>query len=235
MGEQRGRVLYTDGADAAMQMAIDEALARSVQDGPVLRLYRWCTPAISWGYFIEADPGVIGRPGWELVRRPTGGGLVEHGEDLTYTLILPRFTEAALSPAEAFAAANHLVLRALQAVGVPAVSSEEASSPQPLYCATQLVAGDALVGGQKVAGCAARRLRRAMLLQGYLDLPRLGAPVSWSRMAGAMQTAAAAQWPVAWRTDELAASEIALAGELAEHRYRTAAWNYPKKGRVVTA
>ena len=230
-----GRLLRVDGADAAMQMAIDEALARSPQDGPVLRLYQWQCPAISWGYFLKADPDVIGRPGWELVRRPTGGGVVEHGEDVTYTLILQRFTGAALSPTEAFAAANQLVLQALQAVGVPAVASTETSSPQPFYCASQPVAGDALVDGRKVAGCAARRLRRAMLLQGYVDLPRLGAPVSWSRMADAMQAAASTLWPVAWRTDELTASEMTLADDLAERRYRTEAWNYPKKGRVLVS
>ena len=229
-----GRLVRVDGTDAAMQMAIDEALARSPQDGPVLRLYRWQRQAISWGYFLKADPDVIGRPGWELVRRPTGGGVVEHGEDVTYTLILPRFTDVAVSPVAAFAMANQLVLQALQALGVPATLATETSSPQPFYCATQPVAGDALVDGRKVAGCAARRLRQAMLLQGYVDLPRLDAPVSWSHMAEAMQTAAATLWPVAWRTDELTASEMTLADDLAERRYRTEAWNYPQKELALT-
>ena len=216
-----------------MQMAIDEALARSPQDGPVLRLYRWSRPAISWGYFVQVDPDVIGRPGWELVRRPTGGGLVEHGEDLTYTLILPRFADASLVPVEAFATANQLVLKALQVLDVQAGLATETSSPQLFYCATQPVAGDVLVGGHKVAGCAARRLRRAMLLQGYVDLPRLRSPVSWSQMADAMQAAAAALWPVSWCTDELAAAEIALAEELADRRYRTEAWNDSKRGLAL--
>ena len=229
-----GRLLRVDGADAAMQMAIDEALARSSQDGPVLRLYRWQCPAISWGYFVQADPDVIGRPGWELVRRPTGGGLVEHGEDLTYTLILPRFIDVALSPAEAFAAANQLVLNALRVVDVQGILATETASPQPFYCATQPVAGDVLVGGRKVAGCAARRLRRAMLLQGYVDLPHLCAPVSWSRMADAMKAAASTLWPVAWRTDGLTTSEMALADDLAGRRYRTDAWNYPQRELALT-
>src|SRR6187402_3922001 len=75
--------------EAALNMAIDEVLLRTVP-GPLLRVYRWTRPAVSMGYFdriIDAEALADGR---DLVRRWTGGGLVEHGEDVTYTLIVPR-------------------------------------------------------------------------------------------------------------------------------------------------
>ena len=66
-------------------MAVDEALLRHVQT-PLLRIYGWETACVSIGYFQKATVAPSDRP---FVRRYTGGGLVEHGRDLTYTLVLP--------------------------------------------------------------------------------------------------------------------------------------------------
>ena len=213
-----GRVVRVDGRDAAEQMAIDEALARTPQRGPVLRLYRWARPAVSYGYFMDAETARQGRIGWDAVRRPTGGGLVEHGEDVTYTLVLPR-DGACSTVAQAFDAAHQLVFTALRMLAIPARMASAAAPAAPGACATQPVTGDALVDGAKVAGAAARRLREAVLVQGYVALDRLPS-VSWTRLAEAMETAAVAQWPVAWRADGLTTAEQALADELAERRYR---------------
>src|SRR3954467_9505485 len=72
-----------------MQMGLDEALLET-QSEPLLRYYTWQTPAISFGYF-SAFAAVEDRARErDLVRRWTGGGIVEHGRDLTYSLIVPR-------------------------------------------------------------------------------------------------------------------------------------------------
>ncbi len=79
------RLLEHGAASPARNMAVDEALLREVR-APVLRLYEWSVPAVSLGYFQPA--ALAGdRP---FVRRYTGGGLVDHAHDLTYTLVLPR-------------------------------------------------------------------------------------------------------------------------------------------------
>jgi lipoate-protein ligase A len=68
---------------AALNMAVDEALLISAT-APILRFYRWRAPALSFGYFgryAEVDNQAGGR---EIVRRWTGGGIVLHGDDLTY-------------------------------------------------------------------------------------------------------------------------------------------------------
>ncbi len=226
-----GRVLRVDGRDAAEQMAIDEALARMPQIGPLLRLYRWARPAVSYGYFMEPELAQRQYVGWEMVRRPTGGGLVEHGEDLTYTLILPRGQECSTA-ACAFDAAHRLVLTALRALVIPAHMATAAAPAAPGACATQPVAGDALIDGEKVAGCAARRLRNAMLVQGYVALDRLPS-ITWARLADAMEAAAAEQWPIAWRADGLTAAERALADEWVQRRYRSDAWSHSERALVA--
>src|SRR5207248_11592242 len=76
---------------AAENMAVEEALleAAGCIATPVLRFYSWSEPAASFGYFqryAEVLQLTSLRP---LVRRPTGGGLVTHDADWTYSLIFP--------------------------------------------------------------------------------------------------------------------------------------------------
>src|SRR5436190_8342495 len=75
----------------ADNMALDEALLEfaATLGAPVLRFYGWTEAAATFGYFQKfADVQCMTklRP---LVRRPTGGGLVPHDADWTYSLIFP--------------------------------------------------------------------------------------------------------------------------------------------------
>ena len=226
------RLVRIDGRDAAEQMAIDEALARAPQAGPVLRLYRWPAPAVSWGYFLDGDALAAalgeGYDQHQMVRRPTGGGLVEHGRDLTYTLVLPTAgcNERGLTVDQAFIVASRLVWGALRRAGVQATTAVGAPLERPSACASTPVSGDALIDGLKVAGCAARRMRGTMLLQGYVALDLLERhELTWSALADALTAQAQTLWPMPWRADALTDTERASVVQLAEQRYRTAAWN----------
>jgi len=76
-----------------MNMAVDEALletARAVS----IRFYRWQSPALSFGYFGRFADVAHYALQRDLVRRWTGGGIVFHGEDLTYSIIIPAIEPA---------------------------------------------------------------------------------------------------------------------------------------------
>src|SRR5437763_6473582 len=73
---------------AAMNMAIDEALLETAKI-PSIRFYRWNSPALSFGYFGKFADVVLHAAERDLVRRWTGGGIVFHGEDLTYSIVIP--------------------------------------------------------------------------------------------------------------------------------------------------
>ena len=73
---------------AAMNMAIDEALLESAAI-PTIRFYRWRSPALSFGYFGKFSDVAIYAAERDLVRRWTGGGIVFHGDDLTYSIMIP--------------------------------------------------------------------------------------------------------------------------------------------------
>src|SRR5436305_14706573 len=80
-----------DEHSAAMNMAIDEALLDSVAV-PSIRFYRWRSPALSFGYFGKFTDVADYLAERDLVRRWTGGGIVFHGEDLTYSIVVPAST-----------------------------------------------------------------------------------------------------------------------------------------------
>jgi len=85
-------LLLRQGKNAAdYNMALDEALLQSAPElgRPVLRFYGWLEPAATFGYsqrYAEIEKLTALRP---LVRRPTGGGLVPHDADWTYSLVFP--------------------------------------------------------------------------------------------------------------------------------------------------
>lgn len=80
----------------AQNMALDELLARRMQDDPgmppVLRLYGWDPWAISLGHHQDVndiDQSRCEADGIDIVRRPTGGRAILHAEELTYCVIMP--------------------------------------------------------------------------------------------------------------------------------------------------
>src|SRR5437773_12364314 len=76
------------GNAAAINMAIDEALLETAVV-PTIRFYRWRSPALSFGYFGEFADVAIYAAERDLVRRWTGGGIVFHGDDLSYSIVIP--------------------------------------------------------------------------------------------------------------------------------------------------
>ena len=69
-------------------MALDEALFDGAEH-PILRVYRWAGQSVSFGY-SQSLPGVEQRyPLFPLCAAGRAGGIVEHGADLTFALIVP--------------------------------------------------------------------------------------------------------------------------------------------------
>src|SRR5687768_12129854 len=84
-------LLQTGRRRAADNMALDELLlSRAAEFGhPILRFYSWAEAAATFGYaqrIAEVESFTLLRP---LIRRPTGGGLVPHDRDWTYSLVFP--------------------------------------------------------------------------------------------------------------------------------------------------
>jgi len=202
-------------ASAAMNMAIDEALLEQVTL-PALRFYRWRQPSLSFGYFNKFAQVAAEADARELVRRWTGGGMVPHGNDLTYSLVIPATEPAATLGPRAMYAALHRALRdALREEGKNAQLASEAAPKISEACFANPVLDDVLLNGCKIAGAAQRRTRGGFLHQGSIQLPGLSAMFR-DRFASALS-------PKIERA-EISSQIYERAAELTTEKYGTDAW-----------
>jgi lipoyl(octanoyl) transferase len=156
---------------AAVNMAIDEILLAELSE-PLLRIYRWEKPAVSFGYFIRFSAVCDVARSRELVRRMTGGGIVEHGSDLTYSVILPSVHPLAeCPPRESYAAIHRAIAGWMQHRGIATALAPSAGAGTATVCFDSPAEFDLIAGLQKVAGAAQRRTRTGLLHQGSVQLP----------------------------------------------------------------
>ena len=163
--------------EPAFNMALDEALMQSVATlgSPVLRFYGWTKPAATFGYFqkfadIEAATQL--RP---LIRRPTGGGLVPHANDWTYSLIVPPgHAWYELRAEESYAQMHRWLQAGFAKVGLPTELAACCKRELPGQCFAGYEKHDLLYCGRKLAGAAQRRNKFGLLIQGSIQLPPPG-------------------------------------------------------------
>jgi lipoyl(octanoyl) transferase len=165
-------IIYHDhaGHSAAMNMAIDEALLEYAID-PVIRFYAWRSPALSFGYFRRFADVASYAGERDLIRRWTGGGIVFHGTDLTYSIVIPVrdavFAESSMSIYEKI---HRALCDVLVEAGHAALLGTETGVNNPGYnCFANPVRADVIVDGGKIAGAAQRRTRRGLLQQGSIQ------------------------------------------------------------------
>jgi lipoate-protein ligase A len=148
-------------------MAVDEWLLETVTL-PVLRVYTWQGDWASIGYFGEIAGARAAFPGVNLVRRWTGGGMVDHRADWTYTIVVPYGEPlAGLRGAESYQRIHTALAEALRAGGIGASVSGGEQETGAALCFENPVHHDLLdAGGRKLAGAGQRRSRQGLLHQG---------------------------------------------------------------------
>src|SRR3569833_3203093 len=203
---------------AAFNMAMDEALLESMSrlKKPVLRLYGWTEPAASFGYFqkfSEIERTTQLRP---LVRRPTGGGLVPHDADWTYSVAFPTTHEwHGVSAIESYRRVHEWVQAAFAELNVATDLAPCCKKSEPGQCFVGYEKFDVLWHGKKIAGAAQRRNKLGLLIQGSVQPPPVGLKrEQWER---AMQDEGAkmfgARWTEAKPDEALAARALELVRE----------------------
>jgi lipoate-protein ligase A len=199
-------------------MAVDEALLREVRE-PVLRIYEWNVPAVSLGYF---QPAAVARER-PFVRRYTGGGLVDHAHDVTYTLVLPRAHPwMKLSAPESYGHVHRGVQAALAACDIESELTPAAHAGESDACFAKPVRFDLVAAERKLSGAAQRRTREGLLHQGSILLTD---PAQNADLRRAFARAFAARLELAISPGDLTGEETARAADLERDRYATEAWN----------
>jgi lipoyl(octanoyl) transferase len=146
-------------------MAVDEWLLANVEQ-PLLRVYRWEGNWGSLGYFGSIAEARETFPGVNWVRRWTGGGLVDHRDDWTYTLVVPiRDPLARQRGAESYRLIHEALGQVLESGDVRLSSGREVTGAAA--CFENPVEHDLVdAAGRKRAGAGQRRTRTGLLHQG---------------------------------------------------------------------
>ncbi len=152
----------------------------------------------------------------DYVRRWTGGGIVDHRIDLTYTLVVPR--ECGLSHergASSYRIIHQVLARVLNALGQNVELSDHDHGDGSV-CFNNPVAFDlADTHGVKIAGAGQRRTRHGLLHQGSL-LSNLGTDLIGQEFASQLSSKQEAWLGCANFEEEVLA--------IAADRYATAEW-----------
>lgn len=168
----------------AENMRRDLELFNSFEAGeltPTLRFYSWQPQCLTLGYARkierEIDRERAQKLGWDVVVRPTGGGIVFHNEaEVTYSLVIAKDDPqlpSGLIPA--YKKISEAVVAGLKLIGVPA-EVRQANWPLPAagstLCFSYPTEYEVVAQGKKIVGSAQKRGKKALLQQGSIFVRR---------------------------------------------------------------
>jgi len=173
------RLVVSPGLSGAANMALDREAFTQAQ--PTLRFYSWRPRCITVGYSqdpaAELDLERAKQLGYDVVQRPTGGGIVFHNEaEITYSLVtalddplLPRGLIASYKViSEAVAAGLKLLGAAAEVKQV----RDQRQAARDTLCFSYPTEFEIVARGRKLVGSAQKRNKQAILQQGSVFVRR---------------------------------------------------------------
>lgn len=186
-------VLPVRTGGAAENMASDFLLLQRYPHPGAARFrhYLWRSPSFTFGYSqkiawvrSQLPPGGP----FDLCRRPTGGGIVDHREDWTYALVIPRgHPLEEVRATQSYRVVHEALAEALRAQGVPVdvkmVRDDDGHLPGVCFEQAEIYDVVNPATGAKLAGAAQKRNKHGLLFQGSIWRPACGSgssgPIDW--------------------------------------------------------
>ncbi|HAK88291.1 MAG TPA: hypothetical protein DHV16_10835 [Nitrospiraceae bacterium] len=172
------RLIDSGPCNAAYNMALDEAIAISVRNGdapPTLRLYGWDRQSVSLGSFqkiSDIDLRYCENNNIPVVRRPTGGRGILHGDELTYSFSARNEGHFSNGLLETYRKLSAAFYDALQKMSLPVVIKTDRESGRNLtrspLCFKSTSYGELSLNGKKLIGSAQKRWQDGFLQQGSI-------------------------------------------------------------------
>lgn len=161
---------------------------------PRFRHYGWHRPSFTFGYsqkiaFVRDQLPAGER--FDLCRRPTGGGVVDHRDDWTFSLVIPRGHPLEdMRATQSYREVHECLAAALQRQGVAAATKKAPDAPHPAgplgpgVCFQRAELYDVVHErtGEKIAGAAQKRNKHGLLMQGSLWRPSVGGPLDGEKL-----------------------------------------------------
>lgn len=249
------RFIDTGHASAAWNMAVDEALLANFEENdlPILRLCQW-EPSLSLGkfskVFVSVDKQELQREGFPYVRRMTGGGILVHGGDLSYSLVLPRKFMRDKGVKESYRYLCRFLICLYERLGYKAdfACDLDLELKGSEICLAGIEAYDIMIGHQKMGGNAQRYTHQVLFQHGSIpieidkarlkslfvvdsgleraaSLRELGSSMEYETLTRLLRETFSEVFGVRTVTDTLSVSEEQRAEALLRDKYTQQRWN----------
>lgn len=255
-------IVEPDPLPGSWNMAVDEHLfnlAREDSSRTFLRFYRWIRPTASLGYSQDAsrvvDVEFCRTHGIDIVRRMTGGKLVLHDREVTYSMVSSDASVFTETLRDSYRLISRAILAGLARLGVSARLAE--SSP-PGYakgtmpCFAFPARDEIEIGGRKIVGSAQKRTGPLFLQHGSIILDKdeallaavsrpgetpeslgmtslseaLGRPVDFDAAVGPLVQGFADYFGVGFERFTLAGADLPAVRAIETARYGADAWTF---------
>lgn len=154
---------------AKQNMDLDNSLFLNFNGDFSYRIYSFFSDCITVGYsqnisdFFDEEKCL--RFNVEVVKRPTGGGIVFHSrEDIIFSAVYP-FSFFQNNFKSAYFFTSNIILEALNSCGIPAKRSPLRIKSNPCYCFSSLYDYEIVLNNKKLVGIAQRRTKDRIFLQ----------------------------------------------------------------------
>ena len=162
-------------------MAVDDYMFRSLGDEPstYLRFYRWESPTVSIGYSQKVgeivDLDFCRENGIDIVRRITGGKLVLHHQEVTYSICSSDTDIFSRKLMDSYRLISEALKRGLQEMGIESNLAKETSSSYSrgkLPCFSRPARDEIEREGKKIIGSAQKRTGKKFIQHGSIPLEK---------------------------------------------------------------
>jgi len=174
---EKGYIIDTPQLDVYQQMAMDEYFCERMPYKYILRFYNWKENAITFGFsqrynqIIEKLP--VEDRELSITRRPTGGGIVFHKNDLTFSFLF--YSPGIFNPHQTYESLHKAISEAFSEKGIfleilnSKTSNYNVNDPV-MDCFSKPVEKDLMIGSKKILGGALRKFSDYMLYQSSLQI-----------------------------------------------------------------
>ena len=176
------RLIRSGAGSASYNMGLDKSIfLRYLEDGiQVLRVYGWEVPSITYGISQHAESEIdlrqCNRDGVQIAQRITGGGVLFHHREITYSLTCSK--QDIGEEKEVFVSYRKIcsfLIYFYKSLGLKTRFALEAdnfkhkSQPHAL-CSASHEKFDIVIGARKIGGNAQKRSRQAIFQHGSIPL-----------------------------------------------------------------
>jgi lipoyl(octanoyl) transferase len=256
----RWRIIDTGPQGPFANMALDEALLLGYElhdSPPTLRIYGWQPTAISIGYSQDPqailDADLVRKESMQFVRRITGGGIIMHGDEITYSLVCSKSDlDIPARVVSSYKMICSFLISFYKTLGIDASFACDANSEETLgipsaLCFAAKEKYDITVNGRKIGGSAQKRLKNVIFQHGSIPIGRvnikeaaslediLGRRPDIKELSRLLQESFVKTFKIEVQQGELSNAERSIFLELKTHKYETRDWNYNRIDRAAKA